>query len=126
MLINYTKREFPTYPGRIGHANPRYWRGETETGYRYFYADREDIREAYLAAGYTPIEEYLGLDQEEKQDAKTQEEETEEQEEKESVDIPEEWEDLSWPKLRSLASSLTDEPVKSKEQALEIIRAEID
>lgn len=31
------------------------------------------------------------------------------------------WRDLSWPKMRSLATDFTDEPVKSKDQAKEIL-----
>lgn len=31
------------------------------------------------------------------------------------------WSELSWPKMRSLATTFTDEPVKSKDQAKEIL-----
>lgn len=34
---------------------------------------------------------------------------------------PSQWRELSWPKLRSLAKNYSDEPVKSKEQAEEIM-----
>lgn len=37
------------------------------------------------------------------------------------------WSELSWPKMRSLATNFTDEPIKTKEQAQEILsKAEQD
>lgn len=37
------------------------------------------------------------------------------------------WRDMSWPKMRSLATQFTDEPIKSKEQAQEVLeQAEAD
>lgn len=43
-----------------------------------------------------------------------------------AVVIPEDWEDLSWPDLRSLASSFSDDPIKNKNEALDAIAAELE
>lgn len=37
------------------------------------------------------------------------------------IDDVEHWSELSWPKMRSRATAFTDEPIKSKEQAKEIL-----
>ena len=39
----------------------------------------------------------------------------------EDVQESKHWSELSWPKMRSLATDFTDEPIKSKEQAKEIL-----
>jgi hypothetical protein len=41
------------------------------------------------------------------------------------VEIPDDWQDLPWFSLRSLAASLTDDPVKSKDEAIAVVEAEI-
>jgi len=41
-----------------------------------------------------------------------------------AVDIPDGWRELGWPALRSLASKLTDEPVRDKDDAVRAIMAE--
>lgn len=41
----------------------------------------------------------------------------------EKVDIPADWRTFSWPKLRALASSLSDEPIKNKDDAIAAIEA---
>jgi hypothetical protein len=43
----------------------------------------------------------------------------------ETVVIPDDWEGLKWPQLRSLACKLTDDPVGNKETALDTIAAEV-
>lgn len=47
--------------------------------------------------------------------------ESEEYASDEPIPAPSQWRELSWPKLRSLAKHYTEEPVKSKEQAEEIM-----
>lgn len=44
----------------------------------------------------------------------------------EEVVIPEDWEDLTWQKLRSLAASVSSTPVKNSDEAKAAIRAELD
>lgn len=41
------------------------------------------------------------------------------------VEIPENWQDLPWPELRSLASKLTDSPITTKADAVAAIEAEL-
>ncbi|MBO9589073.1 hypothetical protein [Devosia sp.] len=43
----------------------------------------------------------------------------------EAVAIPETWETLPWPQLRSLASEFSDAPIKNKAEAIAAIQAEI-
>lgn len=43
----------------------------------------------------------------------------------ESVEIPADWRDLHWQSIRKLASSFTTEPVLNKEQAVEVVEAEL-
>lgn len=41
------------------------------------------------------------------------------------IEIPDDWEKLPWPKMRSLASSLTEETVNNREDCEAVIRAEL-
>lgn len=43
-----------------------------------------------------------------------------------AIEIPDDWQDLPWFSMRSLAASLTDDPVKTKEDAAAAIQDEID
>lgn len=45
---------------------------------------------------------------------------------REAVDIPDDWESLSWQEKRSLASQLSDDPVMSGDDADKAIRAEVN
>jgi hypothetical protein len=40
--------------------------------------------------------------------------------------IPADWRDLDWPELRSLASKVSEEPIKTKEDAVDAIEAELE
>lgn len=44
--------------------------------------------------------------------------------EADAVEIPEDWEELSWPELRKLASQVSAEPIKNKDQATKAIASE--
>lgn len=41
--------------------------------------------------------------------------------EKPSDDVSEDWRNLSWPKMRGLANKFSEEPVKSKAEAVEVL-----
>lgn len=43
-----------------------------------------------------------------------------------AIDIPENWADLSFPELQKLAAALSEETVRTKEAAIEIIEAELE
>lgn len=45
--------------------------------------------------------------------------------ERAAVDIPDDWHALSWPELRSLATELSDETVRSKDDAIAAVEAEL-
>jgi len=42
------------------------------------------------------------------------------------IDIPQNWSEMSFPELQKLAAAISDEAVRTKEQAMEIIAAEVD
>lgn len=42
------------------------------------------------------------------------------------IDIPEDWETMKWPELRVLANNFTSDVVVRKDQAIALIRAELD
>lgn len=44
----------------------------------------------------------------------------------EYVEIPDEWEQLGWPDMRALASRLTDDTIRTKNDAVDVIREELD
>lgn len=44
----------------------------------------------------------------------------------EEIDIPEDWDQLSFPELQKLASAIAGKAVRSKADALEIVEAEIE
>lgn len=43
----------------------------------------------------------------------------------EDIEIPKVWQNLSWPEMKSLASKLTDDPIKTKEDAVAAIEAAV-
>jgi len=43
-----------------------------------------------------------------------------------AIDIPEQWEQMSFPEMQKLAAALSDEAVRTKEAAMEIILAELE
>lgn len=47
-------------------------------------------------------------------------------EERAAVVIPDDWQDLSWPALKSLASKLSDDPVRDKEDAVKAVEAAVE
>jgi hypothetical protein len=135
---------------RVTFSNPTFFQNATPEGrYDYFYTESDAIREVYAIQNPTIKEFTLDFKEKpkrqsnaietkveealkEKADAEQEsEEETVQQEQKEEVnepveaeskpEIPDDYKDLSWPKLRSLASQFTDEKGINKERALEIL-----
>jgi len=41
--------------------------------------------------------------------------------EEDAEEVTTNWRDLSWPKMRSLAKNFTDEPIKSKDEAIKVL-----
>jgi len=143
-LIAYTTKtkgypEFDQF--RVTFSNPTFFQNATPEGrYDYFYTESDAIREVYniqnsttkefkLDSGEKPKRESNAIETkvEEALNEKSSAEEEPKEEVSESVEseskpeIPDDYNDLSWPKLRSLASQFTDEKGINKERALEIL-----
>lgn len=143
-LIAYTTKtkgypEFDQF--RVTFSNPTFFQNATPEGrYDYFYTESDAIREVYAIQNSTTKEFKLDSKEKPKRESNAIETKVEEalkeksnveQESKEEVsepvgseskpEIPDDYNDLSWPKLRSLASQFTDEKGINKERALEIL-----
>lgn len=46
-------------------------------------------------------------------------------EERAAIVIPDDWRALAWPALKSLASKLSDQPIRDKEDAVKAVEAEV-
>jgi hypothetical protein len=120
-LVSFCKpEETPAFGGVIHFKNPRYfYEHESIPAYcSHFFTDNEKIRKAYLAAG--KIEHGKGYTVQ-KEEVVSQEADKSEVSDVEDSEIPVDVEEMSWPELRSYAATLTDEPIKNKAMALEVI-----
>lgn len=101
----------------VRYLNPRYWDGRI-FDVDVVYTDREEIASAHREQGISvyPIH----------REVKSASESTESEiEQIEKAEVPQEsydYEDMSWPKLKSLASSMTEGKVRNKKEALEVLR----
>ena len=130
-LISFCKpEETPPFGGVVHFKNPRYfYEHESIPAYAtHFFAKDERVRKAYLKAG---VEEH-GVQKEERQEEKVvvSNEPTDSNDDSSGVSPEEDNSDLSpsedidsmsWPELRAYAATLTDEPIKNKKVALEVI-----
>lgn len=71
-------------------------------------ADKDRIEAAYAGSDFNPKEAPVNADG------------------TPAIDIPENWADLSFPELQKLAAALSEETVRTKEAAIEIIEAELE
>lgn len=120
-LVSFCKpEETPPFGGTIHFKNPRYfYEHESIPAYcTHFFTDNEKIRKAYLAAG--KIEHGKGYTVQ-KEEVVSKEADNHEVSNVEDSGIPVDVEEMSWPELRSYAATLTDEPIKNKAMALEVI-----
>jgi len=116
-LVSFCKpEETPAFGGVIHFKNPRYfYEHESIPQYcTHFCAKDERVRKAYLAAG--KIEHGV-----QKEEEVSKEADNHEVSDVEDSGIPVDVEEMSWPELRSYAATLTDEPIKNKAMALEVI-----
>ena len=125
-------------------SNPKFWNGVPrpihDAVYAPDYPEIEKTHEKYGKVIWRPEEETkeeTGLQSDERivvddvpdvaydesEEADDSETETNEEEvvDEEENDEGEDWRNLSWPKMRSLATEFTEEPVKSKAQAQEVL-----
>lgn len=137
-LIAYTtnikhRKEFDDF--RVTFSNPTFFVNASPEGrYDYFYTTSDEIRATYKIQN-KEIKEFkpeLGGEvkstpktieskvEQEVKESKEEEVKDSDQDQEEYVVIPDDYAELSWPKLRSLASKFTDEKV-NKERALEIL-----
>lgn len=113
-IINFTNRKVKTN-NIVLPRNPRWWKGEIEPRVTHVLADDPEIIAAYAAKG---IPEY-------------KEEYDDEYNTKAAYNktaIPDNWERLSWPEMRSLAARLapSDTKIRNKEDALLVIRGVLE
>ena len=121
-LVSFCKpEETPPFGGTIHFKNPRYfYEHESIPAYcTHFFTDNEKIRKAYLAAG--KIEHGKGYTVQKEEEVVSKEADNHEVSDVEDSGIPVDVEEMSWPELRSYAATLTDEPIKNKAMALEVI-----
>ncbi|WP_290738405.1 hypothetical protein [Haliea sp.] len=137
-LIAYTtnikhRKEFDDF--RVTFSNPTFFVNASPEGrYDYFYTTSDEIRATYKIQN-KEIKEFkpeLGGEvkaapktieskvEQEVKESKEEESKDSDEDQEETVTIPDDYAELSWPKLRSLASKFTDEKV-NKERALEIL-----
>lgn len=110
------------------YGNRRFWDGGFRFNADAVYApDYPEIEEVYKASGrrvyrpeVQPAPTTQPVDEKPAGEPVTA---SEDEDQGEPEDTPMNWRDLSWPKMRSLAKQFTDEPIKSKEQAEEILIA---
>ena len=114
-LVSFCKpEETPPFGGTVHFKNPRYfYEHESVPAYcSHFFTDNEKIRKAYLAAG--KIEHGV-----QKEEVVSQEADSYEVSDVEDTSVN--VEDMTWPELKSYASKLTDEKIKNKEHALQVV-----
>ena len=126
-LVVWTAKKDSTFVppkgAKVSYANPRLWKGNVRPIYDSVYApDYPHIEEAFRKAGkqvYRPDNTPDPVPQSVEQ--------VKEDDENPVDDIGDTWRNLPWPQLRSKATEFTDEPIKSKDQAIEVLeKAEFD
>jgi len=128
------------------YSNARYWDGKYRENCDSVYApNHPKIEDVYKESGRVVFRPSEGKTSEKAEDKPKKEDEKEapkdevyeiqsdgvafkETEDESSEDSPSEassdetpWRDLSWPKMRSLATNYTDEPIKSKQSAQDVL-----
>jgi len=114
-----------TYPkmSRVSYANPRLWDKKIRPIYDAVYApDYPHIEAEFERVGVKAWRPEGGVSNKELQNSVADTVVQESKESSEDIDaLSKEWRNLPWPQMRSKATAFTDEPIKSKEQAKEIL-----
>lgn len=139
-IVVFTSREdSPEFPesSKIEWSNPQYYAKPRDKADAVYAPNRPKIEDEYVKAGKiawrpeqrvvvddvpkqteenikTPVSEEESSDAVHKEQGQIGQEEEKEQ-------VESHWSELSWPKMRSLATEFTEDPVKSKDQAKEIL-----
>ena len=107
------------------HFEKNLWNGRAKHDATHFYAPSfKDVSEVYGKAGkqeYGAKPKVEVKKEEPVREAMTFSQDIDVDVEVGDVQESKHWSELSWPKMRSLATDFTDEPIKSKEQAKEIL-----
>lgn len=144
-LLAYTTKELPEFDKfRVTYTNPIFFNRPSPVGkYEYIYVDADyphvaeryklenhpaKIYELGAPAKRTPkaIESQIAQAVAESSHIEVVEDEADVatiEANKATKAIPDDYESLPWPQLRSLAASLTDEKITSKDKALEVLAA---
>lgn len=132
MVIFTSREDTPEIPDSIvkEFSNPRFYDKPRHNADAVYAPNNKNIRDDYAAAGKIvwgeeesvsePVQEPVE-ETPEPEVTVTEEPATESPEEAEEPLTEPHWRDLSWPKMRSLAKYFTDEPIKSKDQAIEVL-----
>lgn len=137
-IVVFTERsESPEFPktAKIEWANPYYYVQPRNKADAVYAPNNPKIEDEYIRAGkiaWRPEgepEQTVVVDDvpeqvvEENPEVPVSEvsEETVSEVVEEEKSVEGHWSELSWPKMRSLATEFTDEPVKSKDQAKEVL-----
>lgn len=121
--IIYSQQKSDFITGRA-YANPRFFttprQGVTKV---YLVGDWPKIRAAYESMGVEV--EQIDADEAKRETATAADIGQEAAEDRAAVEIPEDWEGLSWQKLRALAAKVSDDAIINKDGAIEAIRNEL-
>lgn len=125
IIVWATQKPEITYPkmSRVSYANPRLWDSKIRPIYDAVYApDYPHIEEAFAKAGVKAWRPDGGVTNKQLEESIASIPVQDSKESSEDIDaLAKEWRNLPWPQMRSRATEFTDEPIKSKEQAKEIL-----
>lgn len=135
-LVSFLSPEdTPDFEGIVHYKNPKWWKGNVPGFADYVVSDRPEIVNAFEEKGVKAYEierQYKESSDSEQAvkageslNVKIQEEEGQRKEEEE-VEIPEDWESLPFFSQKSIASKLTDEKVKTKDEVQRVIREHLE
>lgn len=135
IVVFTSKDESPEFPksSKIEWSNPYYYVQPRDKADAVYAPNNSKIEDEYVKAGkvaWRPSKDVSEAPKEPDMEPDTRPDPSaveapvdapEASEEPGQTTGQEDWRDLSWPKMRSLATQFTDEPVKSKDQAREIL-----
>jgi hypothetical protein len=122
--IVYSQTRRGLGPGQV-QLNPRHFQApRADASKVYFIGDWPKIEAAYTALG-VPVERLDAAPAVEPPPAAVMPLPTLPVEARAEVEIPQDWRDLSWPQVRSLAAQFASEPVLNKAQAVDAVEAEL-
>ena len=119
MIIVSYDSNFHVANATVKYLNPRLYKGKIKDC-DYVVTDNPRIAEDYWSNG---IPEYYNRHLPKQEPVAPQPEPVKEEQAEEEVEIPEDWRDMNFFSMRSLANKLTDEKVSTKDEAIQVIEA---